>query len=137
MSLWNTTLTADELDARWARMAALDAAFSAQARSFWESRTPAQLDALAHQAWLTNDDEQHMVARSYRAITPNPNRWWPIRQRPAPHRTLVCLTEDQKEFSGLSLVPSRGGIIEPITNRLAEPVIGRIIGWRYERENCF
>jgi hypothetical protein len=137
VSLWNTILTADELDARWARMAALDAAFAARAKDFWKSRTPAQLDALADQAWLTSDDEQHMVARSYRAITPNENRWWPIRQRPAAHRRLVCLTEDQKEYSGLSMVPTRGGIIEPITNRLAEPVIGRIVGWRYESENCF
>ena len=46
------------------------------------------------------------------------------------------LTEDEREYSGLAYVPMRGGIIEPITNRLAEPVIGRIIGWRYEREGC-
>ena len=55
---------------------------------------------------------------------------------PDAHRTLVCLTEDEREYSGLAYVPMRGGIIEPITNRLAEPVIGRIVGWRYEREGC-
>lgn len=67
----------------------------------------------------------------------NPNRWRPITRRPAAHRTLVCLTEDEREYSGLAYVPIRGGIIEPITNLLAEPVIGRIVGWRYEMENCF
>jgi len=67
----------------------------------------------------------------------NANRWWPITRRPAAFRTLVCLTEREEEFSGLAYVPTRGGIIEPITNRLAEPVIGRIVGWRYEREGCF
>lgn len=66
----------------------------------------------------------------------NANRWWPITRRPAAHRTLVCLTEDEREYSGLAYVPMRGGIIEPITNHLAEPVIGRIVGWRYEREGC-
>lgn len=137
MSLWNTMLTADELDAHWERVAGLDAAFAARARAFWESRTPNQLDALAHQAWLTNDSEQNMLARSYRAINPNPNKWFPIRQRPAAYHRLVCLTEDKREYSGLAYVPTRGGIIEPITNRLAEPVIGRIVGWRYECENCF
>jgi|GEM_PF-1241895 hypothetical protein len=67
----------------------------------------------------------------------NANRWWPITRRPAAFRTLICLTEREEEFSGLAYVPTRGGIIEPITNRLAEPVIGQIVGWRYEREGCF
>lgn len=67
----------------------------------------------------------------------NANRWWPITRRPDAHCTLVCLTEEEREFAGLAYVPSRSGIIEPITNRLAEPVIGRIVGWRYEREGCF
>jgi hypothetical protein len=38
MSLWNTILTADELDARWERIAGLDAAFAARARAFWDSK---------------------------------------------------------------------------------------------------
>lgn len=44
---------------------------------------------------------------------------------------VTCLTETGEEFHGLCWSKARGEFIEPISNSSAEPVIGKITGWRY------
>ena len=60
--------------------------------------------------------------------------WIPAHREPKPYCLVICRTADQREFRSLAYVPTRGGIIEPITNHLAEPVIGPIVEWRYTDE---
>lgn len=54
---------------------------------------------------------------------------------PAAFRAIICLGADGREYPGLCYSPYRREIIEPITNKSAEPVIGPIQGWQY-MEDC-
>lgn len=67
MSKWVDILTVEELDALYALTAKIDPSFARQDREWWESRSIAQLSALKHQAWLTNDADQFQRAGSYLA----------------------------------------------------------------------
>lgn len=64
-SVWNTILTAAELDARYAFTASLDPRFAKGERDFYESRTINQLRVLAAQAWNCNDPTGYQMAQSY------------------------------------------------------------------------
>lgn len=66
-SRWTTILGADELAAHYALTASLDPAFARQSRDFYESRTEAQLEAMAAGAWIANDVDGWQLARSWRA----------------------------------------------------------------------
>ncbi len=57
--------------------------------------------------------------------------WTSPHRKPRPYEVVTCLTEKGEEFHGLCWSKARGEFIEPITNRSAEPVIGKITGWRY------
>lgn len=67
-SAWNTILTATALDARHALTASLDPRFAKEERAFYESRTSAQLRALAAQAWDCCDPTGYQMAQSYAAL---------------------------------------------------------------------
>lgn len=56
------------------------------------------------------------------------------RRVPADYRPVTCVGADGREYGGLCYSPRRGEIIEPITNKAAEPVIGPIRSWYYEEE---
>ena len=68
---WHHILTADELTSSYALTAKLDPAFAAQARAFYDSRSAAQLDVLAAQAWNGNNPTSYQLARSHRALLEN------------------------------------------------------------------
>jgi hypothetical protein len=68
MSKWTDILTEQQLEERYATTANLDPYFAYSQRVFWESRTIAQLNAIATQAWLSNDAELFQMARSYISI---------------------------------------------------------------------
>lgn len=53
-------------------------------------------------------------------------------RKPRAYESVIVLTEKGEEFHGLCWSSHRGAFIEPITNQAAEPVIGKITGWRYE-----
>ena len=59
--------------------------------------------------------------------------WNAMEQRPRAYTSIVCITESSEKFHGLCYCSRRGEIIDPITARTAEPVIGRLAGWRYDR----
>lgn len=67
-SAWNTILTAAELDAHYALTTSLDPRFAKGERTFYESRTPAQLRVLAAQAWDCCEPTGYQMARSYAAL---------------------------------------------------------------------
>ena len=67
-SAWNAILTAAELDAHYALTASLDPRFAKSERTFYESRTPAQLRVLAAQAWDCCEPTGYQLARSYLAL---------------------------------------------------------------------
>ena len=58
--------------------------------------------------------------------------WNPMSRKPAAFTPITCLGADGEEYAGLCLSTHRGEIIEPITNKAAEPVIGPMRGWKYE-----
>lgn len=58
--------------------------------------------------------------------------WYPASRRPAAFRSITVRNHRGEVFHGLHYSTHRGGIIEPISNRMAEPVIGEITDWRYE-----
>jgi hypothetical protein len=62
---WNTTMTAEQLDAYYAQTYALDARFAAAERRFWETRTVAQLKSLKAGAWDACEGDTYQLARSY------------------------------------------------------------------------
>jgi hypothetical protein len=70
-SAWNTILTAAELNAYYALTASLDLRFAKDERTFYESRTPAQLQVLAAQAWDCCDPTGYQMARSYNSLKEN------------------------------------------------------------------
>lgn len=58
-------------------------------------------------------------------------RWFPMTRRPKAYEPIICLGADDKEYRGLCYSAYWGRIIDPVTNRDAEPVIGPIKSWRY------
>lgn len=67
-SKWVDTLSVEEIEANFKLTASLDPAFAAQAREFYETRTPSQLKTLAAQAWNCNDADGYQMARSFLAL---------------------------------------------------------------------
>lgn len=57
--------------------------------------------------------------------------WTNPTRKPRPYEPVTVQTEKGEEFHGLCWSKARGEFIEPISNRSAAPVIGRITGWRY------
>lgn len=57
--------------------------------------------------------------------------WKNPTRKPRAYEPVTVLTEKGEEFHGLCWSKARAEFIEPISNRSAEPVIGRITGWRY------
>lgn len=68
MSQWTHILNREEIAARHALTARLDPAFAARERAFYETRTKAQLETLASQAWDCNSPTGYQMARSYAAL---------------------------------------------------------------------
>lgn len=59
--------------------------------------------------------------------------WHPMTRTPSVRKMITCLGADGKEYSDLCYSSHRGCIIEPVTNRDAEPVIGPMRGWKYQK----
>lgn len=57
--------------------------------------------------------------------------WTSPTRKPRPYELVTVQTEKGEEFHGLCWSKARGEFIEPISNSSAEPVIGKITGWRY------
>jgi hypothetical protein len=57
--------------------------------------------------------------------------WTNPTRKPRAYEVVTVRTETGKEFHGLCWSKARGEFIEPISNSSAEPVIGKISGWRY------
>lgn len=58
-----------------------------------------------------------------------------LMKTPAEFRFLMCVCE--RTLDAMLLTYSRArGFFDPITNLDAVPVVGKIVGWRYEMENC-
>lgn len=57
--------------------------------------------------------------------------WFSVTRRPKAYVSIICLGADDIEYWGLCYSSHRRELIEPITNKEAEPVIGPIKGWRY------
>jgi hypothetical protein len=62
---FSTILTAAQIEAYFANIAALDLRFANEARKFWSAQTVNQLKALRHQAWNSNDRDQYVLAGSF------------------------------------------------------------------------
>lgn len=62
---WTAILTPAQLADHYDAIAAIDARFADGQRSFYEAQTQEQLAALAHQAWLTNEQTVYVLARSH------------------------------------------------------------------------
>lgn len=62
---WSVTLTPEGIDFYWNRCAERDPAFARKARAWWEGRTPADLRARMHEAWLANEYDAWLLAKSY------------------------------------------------------------------------
>ena len=58
---------APEIEAYHTLTAGIDPAFATGERAFYETRTAGQLRALMHQAWLCNQGDAYLLARSYLA----------------------------------------------------------------------
>lgn len=58
-------------------------------------------------------------------------QWTKPTRKPRAYEVVTVQTEKGEELHGLCWSRDRGEFIEPISNRSAEPVIGKITGWRY------
>ena len=67
-SKFHHIMSRDELNARFAMTASLDPAFATRERRFYETRTEAELRAIAAQAWNCNDASNYRMAKSYLAL---------------------------------------------------------------------
>lgn len=57
-------------------------------------------------------------------------------RKPAEYRSLECICEKTGPSDPMILTYSRErGFFEPITNRLAEPVVGKVLSWRYRTDD--
>ena len=65
---WNTLLTAEQIETKFASTAKLDPAYAKEQREFYQTRSPKELRALALQCWLCNDAEYYQLTMSYEAI---------------------------------------------------------------------
>jgi len=68
MSQWSKILSPAEIEASHARTAALDPAFAARDRAFYQSRTINELRALAVGSWNCNNATGYQMAQSYGAM---------------------------------------------------------------------
>lgn len=66
--MWNTILTAVELDAYHAMTAKLDPRFAREEQAWYKGRTAAQLRSDAAGAWNCNNSTAYQLARSYAAL---------------------------------------------------------------------
>ena len=57
--------------------------------------------------------------------------WTSSGRKPRAYEGVTCPIESGQTFNGLYWSRAREEFIEPITGQSAEPVIGRITGWRY------
>lgn len=64
---WTHTLTAAELEARYALTASLDPAFARREREFYERCTVNDLRALRTQAWNATQPDAYQLAQTYLA----------------------------------------------------------------------
>ena len=64
---WNTILTPAQIEEHFDRMSKLDAAFAANSRTYWPTRTAAQLNVIRVGAWDSNNREDYVLANSYLA----------------------------------------------------------------------
>jgi hypothetical protein len=65
---WTDILTPEQISDYHALTADLDPSFARKQREFYESRSAAQCDSLAHQSWLCNESDAYQLARSYAAM---------------------------------------------------------------------
>lgn len=68
MSPWTDILSEAELEAYWARWAALDSRTAREARAWWRGLTADQLDIARRRAWLVPCGEDYQLAASYLAL---------------------------------------------------------------------
>ena len=68
-SPWTHVLTPEQLAARHALTASLDAAFAERERRWYEARTESELRCLMHWAVNTAEDGAYQLARTYLALT--------------------------------------------------------------------
>lgn len=68
MSKWATILTPAQIDAHFAIYPEFGRISRADMRAPWERRTVDELKVARHQAWLCNDGESFMLARSFLAL---------------------------------------------------------------------
>lgn len=66
-TFWTAIKTTEQLAAYWSDVAKVDLSFAARAQAWWHNQDGNSLRAKAHQAWLCNDSEAYMLARSYAA----------------------------------------------------------------------
>lgn len=61
-------------------------------------------------------------------------KWYKPTRKPAEYRSLECECELTGPDDLVILTYSHErGFFEPITNRLAEPVVGKVLRWRYRQ----
>ena len=68
MSQWTEILSSEQLEARYASVAKLDAKFAVQSKAFWEIQSVNTLRGLMMGSWTANDAEGYQMARSYLAL---------------------------------------------------------------------
>ena len=65
-------------------------------------------------------------------VSPMKEEWNSMKRKPAAFTPITCIGADGREYAGLCFSTHRGTIIDPISNKDAEPVIGPMQGWRYQ-----
>ena len=68
-----TAYTAEQIGDYHRRTERLDPAFAQREREYYSTRTVAQLEDLARQAWLCNQDCRHALAMGYLALIQAPH----------------------------------------------------------------
>lgn len=68
MSQWSEILSAEQIEAKYAATAKLDARFAARSKAFWQIQSVNSLRSLMAGAWTANDPEGYQMARSYLAL---------------------------------------------------------------------
>ena len=68
MSQWSEVLSAEQLDARYAKVSKLDPSFAAKQRRWYDAQSKSALISAANGAWMANDPEGYQLARSHAAL---------------------------------------------------------------------
>lgn len=68
MSKWTTILTPEQIDAHFAIYGEYGRVNRHNLRAAWDGLTVDQLRVARHEAWLCNQSERFMLARSFLAI---------------------------------------------------------------------